>query len=59
VGMFGMSLSAGRRGEQYVDGHRTMPAPVSAELQVGRKDGEDSTWFVEVGESHGKRGVLD
>ncbi len=37
VGMFGMSLSAGRWGEQQFDGRRTMPAPVSAELQIGRK----------------------
>ncbi len=37
VGMFGISLSAGRRGGQHIDGSRTMPAPVSAELQIGRK----------------------
>jgi hypothetical protein len=45
-----MSLSAGRRGEQHVDGRRTMPAPVSADLHSEGKDGEGSTWFVEVGE---------
>ncbi len=37
VGVFSMSLSAGRRREQQVDGRRAMPAPVSAELQIGRK----------------------
>jgi hypothetical protein len=37
VGMFSMSLSAGRWRGQQVDGRRAMPAPVSAELQIGRK----------------------
>jgi hypothetical protein len=37
VGMISMSLSAGRRGKQHVNGHRTMPAPLSAELQIGTK----------------------
>jgi hypothetical protein len=37
VGMFSMSFSASRRGGQHVDGRRTIPAPVSAELQIGRE----------------------
>ncbi len=34
VGMFSMSLSAGRRRGQQFDGRRAIPAPVSAELQI-------------------------
>jgi hypothetical protein len=37
VGMFSVSLSAGRRRGQQVDGRRAMPAPVSAELKIRRK----------------------
>ncbi len=37
VGMLCISLSAGRRGGQQVDGCRTVLAPASAELQIGRK----------------------
>ncbi len=37
VGMFSMSFSTSRRGEQHVGGRRTMPAQVSAELKIGRE----------------------
>ncbi len=50
MGMFSMSLSAGRRGEQHVDGHRTMQVPVSAELQIGRERWRGFNLVVEVGE---------